>query len=76
MRVCRIWDFHHGLLDLKIPYYDPIKGRLRSPKGLIAQSGYLDPKVCRIVTAGAILKGVGLLCCLLWGFQAGLRVQD
>ena len=31
--------YHHGLLDLKIPYYDPMKGRSRYPKGLIAHSG-------------------------------------
>ena len=30
---------HYGLLDPKIPYKDPIKGRLRYPSGLIAHSG-------------------------------------
>ena len=30
-----VW-YHHGLLDPKIPYLDPIRGRLRYPKGLIA----------------------------------------
>ena len=33
-----VW-YHHGLLDPKIPYSDPIKGRFRYPKGLIAHSG-------------------------------------